>query len=112
MGRSDQHVNIATGLKIALDRDLDRITGRNQVIEDLIHRFLVGNVFVPVAIDIQLNRLEFDDAFIRDIGDMQGGKVGIAGKGTFAGEFRQGNRNFIASSGAGIGEGNQLAFGL
>jgi hypothetical protein len=59
----------------------------------------VGNIAIAIAIDIQLDRFEFDYFFIGNIVNMNRRKVGITGEGTFAGEFGQGNIDGVTSAG-------------
>ena len=102
----NHRVNIAARRKIACDFDLERIASSHKVIQNLIHRFFVGNIAIAVAVDIQLQRLQFHHALIGRIGEVNGGKVGIARKRTFAGEFWQGDLNAVAPTNSGVGEGN------
>jgi hypothetical protein len=47
----------------------------------------VEGVLVAEAVQIELDRSQLDDLPVRDVAQMDGGKVGIAGAGTEAGEF-------------------------
>jgi hypothetical protein len=53
----------------------------------LIGYFLVGDISIAITIDIQFDRLEFDDFCVGDIVDVDGGKIGIARKRTLTGKF-------------------------
>ncbi len=50
-------VYIAPGLKIALDFELQWVSGSYEIIHDLVDGFLVGNVAIAIAIDIELDCL-------------------------------------------------------
>ena len=100
----NHRVHIATGRKIAFDLDFIRIAGRYHIVQNLIDRFFVGDIAIAVAIDIKLERLEFYNFFVGDIGNVNGGKVRIARERALTGKLWQRDIDGIAASGARVGE--------
>jgi hypothetical protein len=111
VGDGDDGVDVASGLVVGFDRHLQGIAGRHEVVEDLVGGLFVGNVAIAVVIDIELDRLEFYDLLVRHVGDIDSGEVRVAREGAFAGELGQGDADFVAATGARVGEGDEIAFG-
>jgi hypothetical protein len=76
----------------------------------LIGRRFVRNPFVPIAIDIKFDGFQFHHPLVRNVVNVDSGKVGIARKGTFTGKLRQFDANPIMPTGTGIRKRDQLPF--
>jgi hypothetical protein len=109
MGDFDYRMDIASGGIVGLDGDGEGIHGRDQIIEDLVGRFFVGDIAIAVAVDIQLERLEFYHLLVWRIGDVDGRKVRVAREGTFAGKFGQGNVDVVFPTRSGVRKGGEIA---
>lgn len=107
MGYFYNRVDISTGIEVSLNGDLQRVNSGDKIIQNLINRLFVGDVAIAVAIDIELDSLQLHHSLIRYVGDIDSGKVRIAGKWTFAGKLWQGDMDIITATWAGIWERNQ-----
>ena len=107
---ADAHhgVHIAAGVEVGLELHPHRIAGRNEVVQDAIGHLLMGDGAVAIAVDVELDRLEFHHPGARLVGEAQHRKVGIARKWAEAGEFRQLDRDLIGASRPGIVKADQL----
>ena len=61
--------------------------GGDQVIQNLIGNRFVKSSFVAIRPDVQLQAFEFDTFAISYVVKIQGGKIGLTGFGTKAGEL-------------------------
>ena len=110
---ADPHngVDVPAGVEIGFKLHPHRIGCSDEIIEDAIGHLLMGDGAISVAVDVELDRLEFHHPWTRLVEQPQHRKVGVAGKRTFAGEFRQLNRHLIGPSGPGVVEADQLSLG-
>mgnify|MGYP006936368152 CR=1 FL=1 len=109
MAHPDHGVNIATRVEIGFQLHPERIAGRHEIVEDPIGNFLMGNAAVTPAVDVELERLEFQHPGTRLIEQAQHSEVGVAGKRALAGELWQFDRHFVGATGPGIVKTDQLA---
>src|SRR2546425_5166974 len=92
LGVAGRHhrLDVAADVEVADDLYEPGIEQGHEVIEDSIDGGLVEDLAVAKFIDVELQRLEFDQLLVRDVSDMDRGEIGKAGIGRQAGEL--GNR--------------------
>jgi hypothetical protein len=84
----DDRLDVASNVEIANDFRPARRADRNQVIQNSVDRCFVEEMLVAVAVQVELERLEFNDKAMRHITYVNSGEVGIAGSWAQAGELR------------------------
>ena len=110
---ADAHygMDIATRIEVSFQLHPHGIGCSDEIIEDAIGHLLMGDGAISVAVDIELDRLEFHHPWTRLVEQPQHRKVGVTRKRTLAGEFRQLNRHLIGPSGPGVVEADQRSLG-
>src|SRR6266550_5881320 len=83
-------LDVASDVEVTDDLHEAGIEQRHEVIEDSIHGGLVEDLPVAKLVDVELQRLEFDQLLVGDVSDADGGEIGESGIGCQAGEL--GNR--------------------
>src|SRR5262249_9052970 len=79
--------------------------GGDQIAQDAIHRALVKDAHLAVAVDVKLERLELHAARPRLVVDVNDPEVGKTAAGTERGPLRAGKLDVIPARGLGIGKG-------
>lgn len=79
--------NAATRRELAPHLDILRVHQGNKILHDDVHAVLVEIAMVAEAEQIQLQALAFHHAFPRNIGNVDGGEIGLARDGAQAGEL-------------------------
>ena len=88
MSCRDDRMNPAAHEKIADHLGIMGAHGGHDIIQNFVGAFLVKSSFISVRPKIELQRFQLDAFFIRNVFDVQGGKIRLAGFGADAGEFR------------------------
>jgi hypothetical protein len=63
-------------VKVAFDIDAQRIAGGDEVFEDDVDDVFVKDLHVPKRVYIELQTLQLDATFVRNVFDAYGGEVG------------------------------------
>src|SRR5258706_12909979 len=105
MGCGDFGGGSAADGEVGGDGHFAGFEGGNEVVEDRVGDGFVEDAFVAVGEEVELESLHLDAEFIGDVGDGDGGEVGLAGDGAEAGEFGEGEFDFVVALGGGVGEG-------
>lgn len=77
----------------------------DQIIEDRVHDGFVENSLVAVGEEIEFQTFHFDAKFGGDVNNRDGREIGLAGDGADAGEFGEGEFDFVGAGRAGVFEG-------
>lgn len=110
MANFDDGMDVAPGIEVAFDVDFEGVAGGDEVVEDLVDGLFVGDVAIAVTVDVEFDGLQLHHSLVRYVGQINCGKIGITGKRTLAGKFRQDDLDFVATSDPGIGKCHQLPF--
>ena len=103
-------VHVAARIEVGLQLHPYRLTGQHKVVEQPVGHLLVGDRAIPVAVHVQLDRLELHHPRPRLVQQAQGGEIGITGKRTPTGELGQGDGDLIGPTRPGVLEADQLRF--
>src|SRR5437867_7200004 len=79
--------DVSAHIKVALNLYAQRIAGVHKIFENDIHYVLVKNLHVAERIDVKLQTLQFDAAFVRHVREANRGKVRKVRVGADAGEL-------------------------
>jgi len=107
---SDDCLHVPPGVKVAYDFHPAGLANGDQVFQDLVHGFLVEEFLLPELVDVELDGFELQDAFVRDVFDVDRGEVGITRNGAEAGEFREGDADFVVPVGILVLDGREFEF--
>ena len=110
MAGPNHGVDIATGVEIGLQLHPDRVRCLDEVVQNSVGHLLMGNGAIAVAVDVELDRLEFHHSRAGLIDQPQHSEIGIARERAFASEFREFNRHLIGPTRARVVETDQLRF--
>src|SRR5216684_4528217 len=86
--RADCRLDISALVKVAFDLDAQRIAGFHKVFEHDVDHMLMKNLHVAKRIDVELQTLQFNAAFVRNVLEANCRKIGKVRKRANAGEFR------------------------
>ena len=86
--RAHRRLDISAHVKVAFDLNAQRIAGFHKVFENHVDYMLVKNLHVAKRIDVELQTLQFDAAFVRNVLKANGRKVGKVRERADAGELR------------------------
>src|SRR5205807_5356738 len=111
MGRLHHGVDAAPDEPVGANGHAPGGHGLDQVVEDAVGDVLVEGALVPVAPQVELQRLELDDGRAWDIGDGDGGEVGLTRHGTHAGELRGLAAHLVVPPRVGVGHRHELPGG-
>ena len=98
-------MNAATHIEVADHRHLARLTGGDQIVEDLVGNGFVKRAFTAVGPQIELERFELEADLIRHVGDADGGEVGLAGPWADASKLGALHIDFKVALGPRVGKG-------
>src|SRR3954454_15375377 len=82
--------------------------GGDEVVGDAVGDVLVEGALLPVAPQVQLQRLELDDGLAGHIADDHRGEVRLTGHGADAGELRRLAPHLVVPRGMGVGDRDQV----
>ena len=108
MADADHRMDVATGIEVRLELHPDRITGSHQIVENFVGHLFMGDGAVPVAVHIELDRLELHHPWAWLIDQPEDRKVGITRERTETGEFGQFDRDLVGPPLTGVVETDQL----
>jgi len=77
----------AAHIEIADHRHLARLTGSDQVVENLVGHGFVKGTLVAIGPQVEFERFELEANLIRHVGDSDCGEVGLAGPGADTSEL-------------------------
>src|SRR3954453_23150484 len=102
-------VDAAPHQPIGLDRELARGDGSHEIVGDAGRDVIVEGALLPVAPQVELERLELDDGVTGHVGDRDGGEVGLAGHGADTRELGRLAPHLVPPAGVRVGDGDQVA---
>ncbi len=105
MAGSDRSGCAASHCKFTCHNHFPRFQRRDQVVKYGIHHRFIENTLIAIGEEIKLEAFHFDAAAIGDVGDGDGGKIGLAGDWADAGEFGEDEADFVVALGARVIEG-------
>src|SRR5438477_3700423 len=88
IARPNRCFDVAADVEVAFDFYAQRITGGDKIFEDQVDDMLVKDFYVAERINVELQTLQLDAAFIRNILEPDRGKIRKVRKRTDAGELR------------------------
>jgi len=88
MHSNHRRTNASTDIKCPFHLHPTRTTRGNKIVHNLIRHRFVERPFISITPQIEFERLELDAEFIGDIFNLECRKVGLAGHGAKACEFR------------------------
>src|SRR5262249_14534391 len=86
------------------DAAMARLTGRHEVVQELVDQCLVEDTLRAVPLEIELQRLQLNTTLGRRVGKGDGPKVGLARLGAEAGELGTDDLNGVVASRVLVGE--------
>src|SRR5215213_6286065 len=75
VARADDGLDVAADVEVALDLDAQGVAGGDEVFEDNVDDVLVENLHLAERVDVELEALQLDAAFIRRVLDADDGEV-------------------------------------
>src|SRR5436190_16345782 len=72
---ADNRFDVAANVEVAFDLDAYGVAGRDEIFQDDVDDVLVKNFHLAERVDIELEALEFDAAFVWHVLDANDGEV-------------------------------------
>ena len=105
----DGRVNAAAYVEVAKHGHLSRLTGLNQIVENLIDHGFVESSLAAIGPEIELQRFKLDTEFVGHVSDANRRKIRLAGARAHASKLRALHIDFIVALGPRIGKSFQLS---
>ena len=77
----DRGADSAAGSPLAGEGHLPWGTGLDEVVQNLVRDGLVEDALVAIALQVELEALEFDARAVGDVGDVDGAEIGLVPRG-------------------------------
>ena len=88
-------MDIPTGVEIPHYGHFAGGANLDQILQNPVDGVFVEDAYIPKALDVKFQRLQFEALFIRHVVDFDDRKIRQAGTGADAGELRTGNGNDV-----------------
>src|SRR5439155_10007689 len=108
MGTCDGRGDAAAWREGADDATAHRPAGGHEIVEQAIDQGLVEDALVAVALQVELERFQFDAALGGRVGEGDGAEIRLPRLRTDAGEFRTDNFDAVIPAGKRVGKRLQL----
>src|SRR5262245_3810333 len=104
----DHGVDAAAHVEIADHRHRFWTARVHQIVQDLVHNFLVKGSFTAKRPEVELERLEFDAQLIRHVANANRREVGLARARADTGKFRAFHADLVVPLGPRVGKGFEI----
>lgn len=91
----DDRFHSAAHVELSRHHGPNRLDRGDEILEDSVHRVLLENPQIPVAVDIILQGLQFHTLFSRQVSDPDDSEIRQAGSGTDRGELWDFDGDFV-----------------